>query len=685
MSSSMSRYVSLDLLLYLESGQTMPFHIFPDVVMPDFRHHLSNGKQFLPTSEVVDNNFCFSDLQLQGMFDEILDNLNYIKRACGRVKQWEDHINKEIEGLIMQSMDGAFKEETETKQESCRGNFLYDKLQKTLSVVSMLKSQIFSPPEFSSVNLEYSESFKRFSFCMRDRSKSPINLPDQNIIDEMIKERSKKEIEAIYNDLDVTSKMCLLCFSVFPENAVIKKKVLVHWWVGEGFIDSPSSGDKTAEQTGNEFFKKFISKGIIEPVHKKRRTRSENCKMDPLIRSAVITLAKRAGFLCFDAEGYPTANLCESRRVCLVKTVEGSSLRQLTYSFDLKQEKVRTLFNVNEPYLDFRVDFFSQMKYLRVLQLGRWQASAQQHVEVDDGGFLKGLKKMKHLRYFSLRGISGIIELPDAICKLCNLRILNLNGCHNLEKLPDGIGSLKMLTHLDMSECYFISHMPKGIALLLQLQVLKGFVVRQPKKGVECCKLHDLAKLENLRKLLIHVEREYGKAEEQLRSLPQIKSLRSLSVAWSGIYTSPNTTIARASSIKESIKSCSKRTSFSAAQATNKPTPSPASLEKLGLLYLPGSEMPCWLNLFNLENLKKLYVREGEQLSDLRIAEYHPQNVRALRLKYLPELQMNWGKLQALFPKLSYLEQVQCPKLFFFPCDQNGEWMRGSAIDEEHA
>jgi hypothetical protein len=229
MSSSKSRYVSLELLSYLESGQTMPFHIFPDVVMPDFRHHLYNGKQFLPASELVENNCC-SDLR--AMFVEIQDNLNDIKRACGRVKQWEDHVNKEIAELIMQSLDGSFKEEREAKQESRRGNFLHDKLQKTLSVVSMLKSQIFSPPELSSVNLEYSESFKRFSFCMRDRSKSKINLP----------ERSKKEIEAIYNGLDVTSKMCLLCFSVFPENAVIKKKVLVHWWVGEGFIDSPSGG-----------------------------------------------------------------------------------------------------------------------------------------------------------------------------------------------------------------------------------------------------------------------------------------------------------------------------------------------------------------------------------------------------------------------------------------------------------
>jgi hypothetical protein len=672
--SSELSYVSLDLLSYLESEQTMPFHIFADVVMPDFLHHFSNLSKFHPDLE--------SDLY--GMFEEIRNDLNYIKKACGRVKQWEDKVNKEIKEFIIQSFDDAFKDGTEALENSRRANFLQDKIEQTRSVVSVLKNQIFSPPELSSVNLD-SESFKRSNLSMRDRYQLPIQLPDQNIINKLITERTLKEIRVVYNDLDVTSKMCLLCFSVFPENAVIKKKVLVHWWVGEGFIDSPSSGGKTAEETGNVFLKEFISKGFIEPVRKKRRASSENCKMQPWVRYAVIELAKTAGFLCFDTEGNPTANFCSSRRACLVKTVKGSSLRHFTYGFDLKQEKVHTLFNVNEPHLDFRVDFFSKMKYLRVLQLGRWQASAKQLVEVEDAGFLKGLKSMKLLRYFSLRGISRITEIPDSICRLSNLRILNLNGCHNLEKLPDGIGSLKMLTHLDMSECYLISHMPKGLALLSQLQVLKGFVIRKPRPRVQYCKLADLAELENLRKLGIHVDRMHDKAEEELRSLPEFKRLRSLSVAWSLIYNSSTprneATIQRIVSMKPIInKINSMRTPDPTTPASKPP---PASLEKLGLQYFPGSIMPDWLKLLDLQKLKKLYVRGGE-LSDLRSGVYRPQNVRALRLKYLPQLQMNWIELQALFPNLGYLEKVNCPKLCLIPCDENGEWMRPAA-ESEHA
>lgn len=346
--SSESRYVSLDLLLYLESEQTMPFHIFADVVMPDFLHHLS---KFHPDSE--------SDLH--EMFEGIQSDLNYIKKACGRVKRWEDKVNKEIKQLIIHSFDDAFKDGTEALENSRRTNFLQDKLEKARSVVSMLRSQIFSPPELSSVDLD-SESFKRSSFSMRDGYyQLPVQLPEENVNNKMIAERSLKEIQEVYDGLDEKSKKCLLCFSAFPENAVIKKKVLIHWWVGEGFIDSPGSGGKTAEETGNKFFKDFISKEIIEPVNKKRRPSSENCKMQPSIRYAVIELAKKAEFLCFDTEGNPTANFCDSSgRACLVKTEKGSSLRQFTYGFDLKQEKVLTLFNVNEPHLDFRVDFFSR-------------------------------------------------------------------------------------------------------------------------------------------------------------------------------------------------------------------------------------------------------------------------------------------------------------------------------------
>ncbi|XP_075665998.1 disease resistance RPP13-like protein 4 [Castanea sativa] len=480
--------------------------------------------------------------------------------------------------------------------------------------------------------------------------------------------------------------------------ATIKKKVLIHWWVGEGFIDSPNSDGKTAEETGNDYFKNFIKNGIIEPVQQKLRQNSENCEMHPSIRAAIIKLAEKNEFASFDSKGNPNADFSSCPRVCLVKTEEGSSLHNLTYIYHyLPREEIETLFNVNEPYLSFRVDRFSKMKKLKVLQLGRWKASAKQLVEVENTEFLKGLKKMKELRYFSLRGISGITELPNSICKLSNLRILNLSGCDNLEKLPDGIGSLKQLTHLDMSECFLISHMPKGLASLLALQILKGFVIGKESPIGLYCKLADLARLQHLRKLSIHVDRTRPEAEEELNSLPQFRKLQSLSVAWSSIYnaaTSTTTNVGLAKfqrivSRENSLKTLAKIHRLFSRKKSMPTTPGstsqPVDLHKLGLQYFHGSEMPDWLRRLNLKNLKKLYIRGGK-LSDLPLPGNQVDRswaVECLRLKSLSKLEMEWPKLRELFPKLNYVEKVDCPQLSSFPCDDNGEGIWNAADTEQ--
>lgn len=35
---------------------------------------------------------------------------------------------------------------------------------------------------------------------------------------------------------------CVLCLAAFPEGAVIKKRMLLHWWVAEGFVRSADEG-----------------------------------------------------------------------------------------------------------------------------------------------------------------------------------------------------------------------------------------------------------------------------------------------------------------------------------------------------------------------------------------------------------------------------------------------------------
>jgi len=83
-------------------------------------------------------------------------------------------------------------------------------------------------------------------------------------------------------------------------------------------------------------------------------------------------------------------------------------------------------------------------------------------------------------------------------------------------------------------------------------------------------------------------------------------------------------------------------------------------------------ESPSWLLPGKLLELEKLYIRGG----NLQILSPGQENekwkVNILRLKFLSNLKMDWKELLSSFPHLIYLEKYKCPKLTFFPCNENG-------------
>lgn len=353
-----------------------------------------------------------------------------------------------------------------------------------------------------------------------------------------------KGLEALFDGLPVELKLCLLCFAVFPENAIIKKRLLVYWWMAEGFVPPIPCDDevkrqieegKTAEEFAADIFEKLTKMGFIEPVNKKRSFYLGSYKVHPFIRMVLVMLAERVKFVEFNEMGEPTQTFTRSLCSCLVGKglIDYGDLRAGKVKIkDL--EKLHAVINVNEPILEFKKEWLLNMKNLVVLYLGRWTVSATHHIEIEDDeekDFLDGLKNMAHLRYFSLQGVSRIMGVPEAILNLWNLMILDLRACHNLESIPEGIGSLKNLTHLDISECYLLEHMPKELSLLVELRVLKGFVV-VAMQSKNCCSLEDLTKLERLIKLSIYTGLLEFPTDQHLSALQQFKALRKLTIAW---------------------------------------------------------------------------------------------------------------------------------------------------------
>ncbi|KAK9942239.1 hypothetical protein M0R45_007915 [Rubus argutus] len=101
-------------------------------------------------------------------------------------------------------------------------------------------------------------------------------------------------IKRSYEDLESTElKVCLLSFSIFSEKSAIKKRPLIYWWIGEGFITSTK--DKRADEIKEEIFEKLMRKDLIQPDSDEPNCELlvKSCTMNPWIRRMLISLARR--------------------------------------------------------------------------------------------------------------------------------------------------------------------------------------------------------------------------------------------------------------------------------------------------------------------------------------------------------------------------------------------------------
>ncbi|XP_030524669.1 disease resistance RPP13-like protein 4 [Rhodamnia argentea] len=624
----------------------------------------SDGKEATDNSLHEDLN-----VQLSDQIERLHRDLGYVKDELEKHRKIEDRVGELIKDLIRRSKTA---DSTQTPG-AAHGDS--EKIQVQLSAVAEMvtKLKLHIPPSHKILSSTSSDAHRGAQAA--NEFGDYREMPDLAVERKFLGSSVYKNLRSTYDLLDTRSKLCLLCFAVFPEHAKIKKRAMYYWWIGEGLIDPSNREDKSV----GDILKEFVDMGFIQPVIKKRRivTNSKSYTMLPLIRSMVVILAKEAMFFDFDSRGCPTVDFSKCLRSCLVRSKEASWQNMMAETQVSDLEKLHTLFNVNESYLNFKVEWFSNMKNINSLSLGSWRGSKKDHIEVENTEFLRGLKYMKHLKLLSLQGISRITELPNSIGKLYNLRILDLRACHNLESLPDEICSLKELVGLDVSGCYLLEYMPKGLGSLVKLEVLMGFVVSDLKGG-SYCTVQDLAKLSKLRKLGFRTSRKTFPSKGELTTLQQLSELRKLTIEWGEISEKDEGTES-AGDDRSKIKCISGLFPFKKC-ATQKPIADEPKLfeklEKLDLLCYPSTTPPDWLLPEKLENLESLYVRGGRLHHLGQVQGDKKWKVTTMRLKYLNELTMDWREMQRSFPELVCLQTVDCPKLTLFPCNKNGVWLK---------
>ncbi|KAK0599075.1 hypothetical protein LWI29_002132 [Acer saccharum] len=351
--------------------------------------------------------------------------------------------------------------------------------------------------------------------------------------------------------LETREQMCLSSFFLFPKNTVLKKRLLIYWWIEEGFLDDLKTKEKTLEISATEILDKFMGESFILPVKKNCHKVVNSFKMHPDVHSQMTSvLFQEAKSLDISSEGKVLSRFPDE-----VYLLTNSGPLQLE-----NREIVTTLFNISKGSLDFRLETFPKMKNVKVLHLGR---------------------------FLSLQGTSGIQELPGrSISSLGNLRILDLRACYNLEKLPKEIASLKKLTHLDISECYLLDCMPRELLSLSELQVLKGFVITDTKNS-NFCTLAELAGLDKLTKLSVNLNSE-NFSIDNFSAVLKFDKLQKPKITWGGKFSKVNRNKKSQQENKKSkdTNTVLKRQESAVGEITRR------TLEKLELQCLPSRTLP---------------------------------------------------------------------------------------------
>ncbi|XP_075640251.1 uncharacterized protein LOC142611999 [Castanea sativa] len=378
-----------------------------------------------------------------------------------------------------------------------------------------------------------------------------------------------KEIHQIFYGLDKRKMFLLSCFTVFPENAVVKRRIFVYWGLGEDKL-APVTNGKNAEEASSDasvtedkpekivarILEEFLEKGLIEAITKKRKQRKhvKSYKMHPLVRSAVIQISKKAGFFNYDEKGnvlyqrhwayiepmgkrevVENVLLPQCGRLCLLQAEEyeqfletkpftAEGLSPLPQISDDYLGNIVTLFNVNEPFPDLELAWLSKLKDKKMGQSINkepsavdWLSKMKSAKVVCLGSWLGSAKP--HIEVESIEFLKGLTNSED-------LRFLSLQGVSRITELPDSIGKHSNLEILDLKECHNLEMLSKEITKLKKLRYLDlsdCYLLARMPKGLGA--LSELVVLKGF--VISNTQR---KDSGTLKELEGLKKLRKLTI-----------------------------------------------------------------------------------------------------------------------------------------------------------
>ncbi|XP_040384134.1 disease resistance protein Pik-2-like isoform X2 [Oryza brachyantha] len=319
-------------------------------------------------------------------------------------------------------------------------------------------------------------------------------------------EGMKSILSLSYHDLPNYLKTCMLYLSIFPEDHIIERNMLLWRWIAEGFI-SEDYGHKM-EDVAESYFYELINKSLVQPVDIGFDGKARACRVHDIMLELISSKAIEENFITVLAEQTGQTNSCGCvRRLSIHGTV--NYLSTVLANKDLRHVRSLTCFGGDKEFLPRLARF----EALRVLDYGL----------VDFEGYdLENIGKLFQLKYLRLCDWN-LSRVPTQIAKLQNLLTLDLSET-NVEELPTEFCRLTKLLHLHGNSSKL--KVPKGIGNMRNLQVLRGINISNSSASA-VAELGALPVLRDLSIRLSYEPRECKPIEEMfLTSLCKLSSYK---------------------------------------------------------------------------------------------------------------------------------------------------------------
>lgn len=176
-------------------------------------------------SSSLDGDYSVSDTAL--LFDNIEKEAREVEYILQGVSKWENEVINEFGG-IARHLDHIIEEDNQLNSISSKLQLvrtemskLKDRMQLPLHVPIRTEAPTHLSPSILSklVHTNISQQWKKLEIERK-----------------ILESPTMSNLQLSYDNLDLQLKLCLLCFSVFPENSIISRRAMIHWWIGEGLV-----------------------------------------------------------------------------------------------------------------------------------------------------------------------------------------------------------------------------------------------------------------------------------------------------------------------------------------------------------------------------------------------------------------------------------------------------------------